>query len=409
MELDDIQINAVNEMHNGCVLNGDTGSGKTRTAIAYYLKACGGAVMINGDGTYIPMSHPRDLYVITTAKKRDSLDWETEAAEFGICDDPKVSHSGVKITVDSWNNIVKYKKIKGSFFIFDEQRAVGSGVWATTFIKIAQNNQWVLLSATPGDNWADYIPIFIANGFYRNRTEFLACHARYAKWCKNYPKIVGWFDEAWLYSLRKAITVEMPVTREREIRDIWISCSYNKDLYSKVWEYRWDPFNDEPIEETGALFYLMRKVVNSDISRCEEIRKLYDLGSVTKAIIFYNFDFELEMLKNLFSDMGIECSEWNGHKHESVPTSDKWGYFVQYISGCEGWNCITTDTIIFYSLNYSYRITKQARGRIDRRNTPYGTLYYYFLKSYAPIDIAIRRALIKKEDFNQSKFLENKI
>lgn len=166
---------------------------------------------------------------------------------------------------------------------------------------------------------------------------------------------------------------------------------------------RWDIYDDEPIQETGKLFYLMRKVVNSSIDRTEKFKVL--LGRHPKTIVFYNFDYELELLRAAADEMDIFHAEWNGKKHEEVPTGDCWTYFVQYSAGAEGWNCITTDTLIFYSQNYSYRMTVQAAGRIDRMNTKFKDLYYYHLKSSAPIDLAIARALKNKKNFNERSFV----
>lgn len=394
IELYDHQIKAVNELKNGSILVGDVGTGKSRTALAYYvIKECNGKLIVNGKGKYEPMRSPKDLYVITTAKKRDSGDWIDECIPFDIPD-------SVKVTVDSWNNIHKYTEVSSSFFIFDEQRVTGKGPWVKAFWKICKRNHWILLSATPGDKWIDYMPVFVANGFYKNPTEFSRRHCVYSYYSK-YPKIEKYTDKGLLYRHRNDISVIMPYMKPAEHEHITISVAYDRKLYKKVWSDRWDPYEDEPIAETAKLFYLLRKVVNDDSSRLDALTKV--LSEHNSAIIFYSHTHELEKLREYCKQRKLTYAEWNGENHQEIPTGKRWVYLVQYLAGAEGWNCITTDTVVFYSQSYSYRTMVQAGGRIDRLNTPFKILYYYHFKSFAPIDIAIARALREKRDFNMKK------
>lgn len=403
LELYDHQLDAIEKLKNGSILCGGVGSGKSRTALAYYFfKICEGEVPVNGEGTFHLMEKPLDLYIITTAKKRDSLEWEGELVYFNLSDDPDSSMNGVVVTVDSWNNIKKYEKVFDAFFIFDEQRVVGRGAWVKSFLKITRKNKWILLSATPGDTWSDYIPVFIANGFYRNRTEFNERHCvfnRFAKW----PQIDKYIGLGELMRYRDDITVTMPIERHTIPNHMNVTVGYNKPLYLTVMKDRWNPYDNIPIDEPGKLCYLLRKVVNDDIERIAAVKGI--MKEHSKVIIFYNFNYELDRLREFLEGEEILYSEWNGQKHEEVPKGETWAYLVQYSAGAEGWNCITTDTIIFYSLNYSYRTTIQAEGRIDRLNTPYTDLYYYHIKSMAPIDKAIERALKQKKNFNERKFI----
>ena len=404
MNLYDCQIDAVERMKNGCILDGDVGSGKSRTALVYYhTKVCNGQLKINGKGRFGKMRTPRDLYIITTAKKRDSLEWNDELCDILLEAGPANKDQQVNVVVDSWNNIKKYKNVFGAFFIFDEQRVVGKGAWVKAFLNIARKNQWILLSATPGDSWNDYVPVFIANGFYRNRSEFEKRHCIYSRFSK-YPKIERYVDQGILVKHRNDILVHMVFERETVSHHMDILCDYNQRLYKQIWRDRWDPYDNDPITETGKLFYLMRKVVNSDDSRVEAVSKI--LAEKRRAIIFYNYTYELENLRRICKTLDICVGEWNGQLHTNVPRTERWAYLVQYSAGSEGWNCTTTDTVIFYSQSYSYRMTKQAEGRTDRANTPYKDLYYYHLKSKAPIDIAIGRALSAKRNFNESAFMK---
>lgn len=407
VQLYDDQLDAIDRMKNGCILCGKVGSGKSRTALAYYFaKVCRGAFPLNGEGEFVEMKTPRDIYIITTAKKRDSMEWLMECNPFNIFEDPELSFGNVKVTVDSWNNIKKYTKIFGAFFIFDEQRVVGYGTWTKSFLKITRRNEWILLSATPGDVWMDYCPVFIANGFYRNKTDFCDKHVRWARGSK-YPKIDGYYDTGILVRHRNNILVSMKDRRETVRHDIVVPCEYDKEQYKKIWKDRWDIYDNCPIKETGKLFYLLRRVVNSDPDRVVQLTKL--LEDNPRTIIFYNFDYELEILRDLLGTMQIPFAEWNGKIHENILEGEQWSYLVQYNAGSEGWNCVTTDCVIFYSQSYSYRMTEQAAGRIDRMNTKYKDLYYYKLRSAAPIDIGIKRALANKRNFNEKSYLMSQI
>lgn len=397
------QIKAVEEMQNGNILRGGVGSGKSRAALAYYYtNVCGGKLRMNGWGEMGEMTKPRDLYIITTAKKRDDKDWEKEAMSFHLSPDPTLSMSGVKIVVDSWNNIMNYIEVKDAFFIFDEQRLVGSGAWVKAFYRIAKDNQWVMLSATPGDNWMDFAPVFIANGFYKNRTEFLRTHVVYNNFSK-FPKVDHYVETGRLESLRRRVLVEMPYARhtKRHLRNVVVP--YDELKFRRVSKERWHIFEDRPIKDVGELFIVMRKLVNSDPSRLEAIKDL--TTKHPRLIVFYNFNYELDALRTLREELDIPLAEWNGHKHQPIPEGDRWIYLVQYTAGAEGWNCITTDAIAFYSLNYSYKVFEQAQGRIDRLNTPYTDLYYYVVRSGAMIDQAIMKSLAGKKSFNEKDYV----
>lgn len=375
--LHDHQIDAVERIHDGCVLQGGVGTGKTYTSLAYYA-----------------LNHSdKQLLVITTAKKRDSFDWMKEARDIHL--DPD------RVTVDSWNNISNYTHINPDefFIIFDEQRLVGTGVWTVSFWKMAKNNPWILLSATPGDTWSDYAPVFIANGYYKNITQFRYEHVIYARFSK-FPKISGYFNEGKLRKLRNAVVVDMDVERHTVRHIETVKVEYDEELFDKAWKKRWNIYEDRPLKDAGELFRVARKIVGTDRRRLEMLKTL--THKHPKLVVFYNFDYELEMLRELSQD--IPTAEWNGHKHENVPNTKQWLYLVQYNAGAEGWNCTSTDAMVFYSLTYSYKQYAQALGRIDRMNTPFVDLYYYVLMSDSKSCKAVWRALLKKKSFNTRGF-----
>jgi hypothetical protein len=386
MELQPHQFKALTQLSDGKILWGGVGSGKSRVATAYY-----------------ELEHRhKDVYVITTAKKRDSKDWEGEFARLPVGKEKDATIYGT-LTVDSWNNLEKYRDVTGAFFIFDEQRLVGSGAWVKSFLKIARGNKWVLLSATPGDTWMDYIPVFVANGFYPNRTAFKQEHVVYAPFTK-FPKVQRYLNQGKLNNFRNQILVVMRYPKETVRHAKTELVTFNEELYQSVLKNRWHIYQNRPIKDVAELFHVLRRIVNSDPSRLKRIEEL--LESRSKMVIFYNFNYELDILRRLKTSYSgsLEMAEWNGHKHEEIPNSQKWAYLVQYVAGSEGWNCIETDSIAFYSLTYSYKNWEQAHGRIDRLNTPFPDLFYYTLKSKSGIDTAIWRALTAKKSFNATHF-----
>lgn len=398
------QKKAIEKLGSGSILCGGVGSGKSITALAYFItKVCQGTIDEFGD--VVSINKLRDLYIITTARKRDTLEWDSECAKFMLSQNVKCSILGIKVVIDSWNNIMKYKDVQGAFFIFDEQRVVGYGEWVKAFLKITKKNRWILLSATPGDSWADYIPVFIANGFYSNRTEFLRKHAVFDRYSK-YPRIDRWINCDELIGYRNRILVRMNYKKKTISHIDHHICGYDKSAYIKILKERWNIYKDHPIKNISELCHTLRRVVNTDEERLIFLESL--LTKHQRAIIFYNFDYELDILRKFANKWVGNYGELNGHRHDPIPTGDQWVYLVQYNSGAEGWNCVETNVIIFYSQNYSYRIMTQAAGRIDRLNTPYVSLFYYHIRSNSPIDIAIQRALKEKRTFNESEYLAEK-
>lgn len=371
------QLDAVKQLKSGSILCGEVGTGKTLTGLYFYKE-----------------QYPdRQLYVITTAKKRDTGDWEDEARLLGIDD----------LVVDSWNNIKKYQDLKNAFFIFDEQRVVGWGAWSQTFVKLARTNKWILLTGTPGDTWMDYIPVFVANNYYANKTQFINSHVEYDPYVK-YPKVKRYHQQGLLQKYRRQILVRMENKRHTVRHRHFIECMYDDELYKEAFANKWNPFEDEPVQHAGALVQVLRKVAGTSDGRVHEA--VWQLNHVDKAIVFYNYNYELDILRSICEFIHKPFAEWNGQKHEEIPTTDEWLYLVQYNAGAEGWNCTTTDTVLFYSPNYSYKMTEQAEGRIDRINTPFTDLHYIYLTSKAPIDEAVLRSIRNKKNFNENAWLE---
>ena len=393
------QKEALSRMFNGCILNGGTGSGKSRTGLYYYFSRYGGSIE---NQEYTPMKNPPDLYILTTAKKRNDNEWENELSYFRMSSNPKSNILyGHKIVIDSWQNIKKYADVTNAFFIFDENKISGKGVWAKCFLKITRDNDWIILSASNGDKWEDYETVFVAHGFFRNRTDFRQQHLIFNNY-GGFPKVSGYMSEVRLIRLRDKLLIDMDFDRHTVQNHEDIYCSYSVSKYREAMRNRWDPFKNEPINQASSLCYVLRRIVNMDVSR--QVALLELIEQHPKAIIFYNYDYELDILLNLVYPPGTKVAQYNGHRHDALPDGDQWVYLVQYTAGCEGWNAISTDTIIFYSQTYSYKVLLQACGRVDRLNTPFTDLYYYHLKSRSGIDLAISKALRDKKKFNETRW-----
>ena len=396
----DFQFEAVGKLHNGAILNGGTGSGKSRTALGYYFRLNGGDLRRRDSKM---RKNPMDLYIITTAAKRDRQEWLGDMAPYLITTNPDISIYSHTVKIDSWNNIAKYIDISGAFFIFDEDRVTGYGTWVKSFLKITRQNQWIILSATPGDTWMDYMPVFIANGFYKNKTDFCNQHIIWSRFAK-FPKIDKYMNTRRLERLRDSILIDMDFNRNTVQHHEDIYCNYNHLEYKTYIKERFNIWTNEPVKNAAELCFGMRRIVNEDTDRQVKLMEIFE--DHPKLIIFYNYDYEREILLNLFKNVdGCEIGEWNGHAHNEVPNGPEWVYLVQYNAGAEGWNCITTDTIVFFSQTYSYKQLQQACGRIDRLNTRFVDLYYFHLKSRSGIDAAISRALSNKKKFNEGAYM----
>lgn len=403
IELRQDQINSIMNLGDGKILCGGVGSGKSRTSLAYYfLRVCGGSLPVNGKGEVKMMARPRDLYIITTAMKRDKHEWDDELVPFGLSQNQEESFCGVKVVIDSWQNIKKYVGVTNAFFIFDEQKLSGYGAWARSFLKITKVNKWILLSATPGDVWMDYLVVFIANGFFKHKTDFVKKHVIYRPNI-TFPVVDRYIGEDRLDHYRSQILVKMDYHHDVTVHHEYLLCNYDHKEYKQLMTERADPETGEPFDNISALLYRVRRTVNADPSRYEKVKMLVE--KYKKVIVFYNFTYELEILRKLGDDLGVQVAEWNGQMHQSIPYGESWVFLVQYNAGAEGWNCIRTNVTIFYSQNYSYKIMSQSAGRIDRFNSPYKELNYYHLTSKAPIDRAIEKALDNKKTFNEAAFM----
>ena len=301
------QEGALDHMHNGCILCGNVGSGKSRTALAYYYLRCGGDPKSE---KYSELKDkPMPLYIITTAQKRDKKEWDFELVPFLMStniEDDKYHHT---IVIDSWNNIDKYSDMHDAFFIFDEQRLVGYGAWVKAFFKIAKQNEWILLSATPGDRWIDYMPVFIANGFYRNKKDFVDQHVIY-DWRTKYQKIAEYRGTGRLIRLRKNILVDMDFHKTTVPHHETIYLGFDRAAYKNLCRTRWNPWTDKPMENASEFCQCLRRVVNSDVSRQVELLRIFE--EKKRVIVFYNFDYELDILRNLPYGVDVPVLEWNG-------------------------------------------------------------------------------------------------
>ena len=377
----------------------------------WYFKDCGGC--ISGD-KYIKMWKPKDLYIITTAHKRDTMDWNVEMIPFCMTTlQGKRDKKGNliqktmydnKIVVDSWQNIGKYTNVSNAYFIFDEDHVVSFGAWGTAFIEIAKHNKWIVMTATPADQWREYAPIFVACGFYKNKTDFNKQHIIWDPWVKNFPKVKGYMNTGRLIRLRNKITVQINYKHQIDIYDHPVICDYDKTKYNYLMTERYDIWKDEPIQNAGGLCYCLRRVCNENMSRIEKLKRI--LEKYNRVIVFYNYDYELYLIKSIDWGEDVIVDELNGHKHGELPDGDKWLYLCQYASGAEAWNCTTTNVTVFFSQTYSYKMLIQAKGRIDRQNTPYRELHYYHFLCKSPIDISIKKALGRKKKFNEGSFMK---
>lgn len=369
------QLEAIDKLQSGMILWGNVGSGKSRTSLYFYCKNYSN----------------KKLLIITTAQKRNNGEWLEECKVFGL-----------KPIIDSWNNIRKYEKYENCFIIFDEDHLTGYGAWSKTFIKMAKCNDWLVLTGTPGDNYSEFMTVFIAKGWYKNKRDFEENHVIYSRYSK-YPKVDRYINQGLLEKHRRDILVKMFVEKRPRVHKEIVITQYDISKYKKAYKEKRDE-NNKPFKNATAFCLYLRKICNEDESKIVKVREL--LLKHNKVIIFYNYIYEKEILLKLLKTMKtFNVGEYNGQHHDDIPIGERWAYLCQYTAASEGWNCLLCDTMIFFSMSYSYKAMEQAAGRINRVNTPYKDLYYYYLRTTSGIDLSINRALSTKRNFNESTFI----
>lgn len=369
------QLEAIDKLQSGMILWGNVGSGKSRTSLYFYCKNYSN----------------KKLLIITTAQKRNNGEWLEECKVFGL-----------KPIIDSWNNIRKYEKYENCFIIFDEDHLTGYGAWSKTFIKMAKCNDWLVLTGTPGDNYSEFMTVFIAKGWYKNKRDFEENHVIYSRYSK-YPKVDRYINKGLLEKHRRDILVKMFVEKHPRVHKEIVITQYDISKYKKAYKEKRDE-NNKPFKNATAFCLYLRKICNEDESKIVKVREL--LLKHNKVIIFYNYIYEKEILLKLLKTMKtFNVGEYNGQHHDDIPIGERWAYLCQYTAASEGWNCLLCDTMIFFSMSYSYKAMEQAAGRINRVNTPYKDLYYYYLRTASSIDLSINRALSTKRNFNESTFI----
>lgn len=369
------QLEAINKLQSGMILWGNVGSGKSRTSLYFYCKNYSN----------------KKLLIITTAQKRNNGEWLEECKVFGL-----------KPIIDSWNNIRKYEKYENYFIIFDEDHLTGYGAWSKTFIKMAKCNDWLVLTGTPGDNYSEFMTVFIAKGWYKNKRDFEENHVIYSRYSK-YPKVDRYINQGLLEKHRRDILVKMFIEKRPRVHKEIVITQYDISKYKKAYKDKRDE-NNKPFKNATAFCLYLRKICNEDESKIVKVREL--LLKHNKVIIFYNYIYEKEILLKLLKTMKtFNVGEYNGQHHDDIPIGERWAYLCQYTAASEGWNCLLCDTMIFFSMSYSYKSMEQAAGRINRVNTPYKDLYYYYLRTTSSIDLSINRALSTKRNFNESTFI----
>lgn len=369
------QLEAIDKLQSGMILWGNVGSGKSRTSLYFYCKNYSN----------------KKLLIITTAQKRNNGEWLEECKVFGL-----------NPIIDSWNNIKKYDNYENYFIIFDEDHLTGYGAWSKAFIKMAKHNDWLVLTGTPGDNYAEFMTVFIAKGWYKNKRDFEEQHVIYSRYSK-YPKVDRYINQGLLEVRRRDILVKMFVDKRAIVHKEVIITQYDISKYKKAYKDKRDE-NNKPFKNATAFCLYLRKICNEDVSKVVKVREL--LLKHNKVIIFYNYLYEKEILLKLLKTMKtFNVGEYNGQHHDDIPIGERWAYLCQYTAASEGWNCLLCDTMIFFSMSYSYKAMEQAAGRINRINTPYKDLYYYYLRTTSSIDLSINRALSTKRNFNESTFI----
>lgn len=170
--------------------------------------------------------------------------------------------------------------------------------------------------------------------------------------------------------------------------------------------------NGEVIEldNSSKLFNALRCVshgfllgINKQVSKepFERLQAILETHNNERVVIFYNYNIELEMLKQLLSKLKRPTSEYNGARKDLKEFKGKYNGVVlaHYKSASTGINdFVISNVMVFNSLPLSSIELTQSKGRIDRQGQGKKPMYYFIIPD-TPVEKKIFEQITNGKDF----------
>lgn len=385
------QEDAINQLLEGKhIIKADCGLGKT-------------CIFFN----WLERNHATHVIIATTASKCHSKDFQTtELIKFTS---PEFRAHLVSLEVVSWHMLKKWtdkkspQQLANYYFVADELQRCRQGVsslMGRAFLFITKHcKAWTGYTGTPGDNWLQFHPYFIATGKIKNKTEFMRDYTISQQY--PFPMVLGFRHEDTLKGWWRDISYE-PDTSEvmsqlpaetHQIMRFPTPKGYKKVLKSST------TLDGEFLDSNMALYHHLRQMCATK----QKLDALEDLLSSLSSplVIFFNYTCEREQILGLAAHMKRKVWRIDGECHE-IPTEETIGQndivLCHYLSGSEALNLQFCHYMVFYSPNYSYSISVQAKGRVKRVGQQNPMFFYSFLCSDS-IEEEVMDCIKQKKDF----------
>ncbi|MBL0992197.1 MAG: DEAD/DEAH box helicase [Escherichia coli] len=423
MKLFDYQKEAIENFESKPLNLSDVGTGKSYMSIGSYVK-----------------SECSKLLIICLAPKVNDFVEDSEIFNLNVTALNKgtkknkelLSESNlVAISFESSWRLTELNKWvdKDTFIIIDESHKVSvSKSKVTKFVmglsKRAKYNY--LCTATPVsngklENW--YPQLFISNVFRKPKKEFeqlFVIKQMRQMGSMRFMQITGYRNE----HLLEQMIDEASVKYKRDkgyLPEDYVYKTKKPAMYNKLKKSRlYKDDNDLRVEldNSSKLFNSLRQVshgflngISKQVSKepFERLDAILETHNNERVVIFYNYKWEAEMLKQLLDKLKRPYGEYNGSVKDLKPfkNNDNGVVLAQYKSASTGINdFVISNVMVFNSMPLSSTEYLQAKGRTDRHGQDKTPLYYHIVPD-TPIEKKIFSVVTNGKDFTNEMIEES--